>query len=186
MPSSVRRNRVQYGMIGNSETNEGMSKGKIQLIKKQKLNHYEDLETNVMWFDSESSEELWTVCTVCLEDITVDDWYKQLPKCGHYFHAECIDRWLAMRALCPVCREVVGDDDVVRKSPSCSFRTPRITFISPRRSLSLRRSFEYWTSVNGGSTEKMAINEGSTEKMAINEGSTEKISDNGGSTENPL
>jgi len=46
MPSSFRRSRVHYGIIHsrNSETNKGLSEAKVQLIKKQKRNHFEDLE----------------------------------------------------------------------------------------------------------------------------------------------
>jgi len=170
MPSSaggrnIHLNRIQYDMLrsGLKNTNQGLSKSKISLIKKQKLILREDLESNAMLFDSESSEEFWIVCSVCLEDITVNDWYKQLPDCGHYFHAECIDRWLAVRALCPVCRESVGKEEAERKSPSCSFRTPRITMVSPRRSLSLRRSLEHWISNNGLLTQKISIDGGKIE-----------------------
>jgi len=163
----IHLNRVQYEIIGSGQRdrNKGLTKAKIRLIKKQTMNQFDDLEQNVMWFDSESSEEFWTVCSVCLEDMTVNDWYKQLPKCGHYFHSECIDQWLTVSALCPVCRETVGEENGARRSPSCSFRTPRITLMSPRR------SFENWMSINGGLTEKILINGGLSEKKSINGGS---------------
>lgn len=32
---------------------------------------------------------------------------KKLPKCPHFFHAECIDEWLQRKNDCPVCRTEV-------------------------------------------------------------------------------
>uniref|UniRef100_A0A0D9Z8J1 RING-type domain-containing protein n=1 Tax=Oryza glumipatula TaxID=40148 RepID=A0A0D9Z8J1_9ORYZ len=32
---------------------------------------------------------------------------RTLPGCGHGFHAECIGRWLPLRAECPICRRPV-------------------------------------------------------------------------------
>jgi len=43
-------------------------------------------------------------CCVCLEDYGKGDTVKTLPRCGHRFHAHCIDRWLLCRNACPVCR----------------------------------------------------------------------------------
>ena len=36
--------------------------------------------------------------------------YRQLPRCGHCFHLECIDRWLQRHAQCPLCRSYVGTE----------------------------------------------------------------------------
>lgn len=32
-----------------------------------------------------------------------------LPRCGHEFHENCIDSWLATRPVCPICRSRVDD-----------------------------------------------------------------------------
>lgn len=45
-------------------------------------------------------------CAVCLEEHEDDTLIRVLP-CAHEFCA-CIDRWLATRASCPVCRAAVG------------------------------------------------------------------------------
>lgn len=45
-----------------------------------------------------------TVCPVCLEEYHPEDRLQQLPVCGHTFHMECLDRWLAKRVTCPICR----------------------------------------------------------------------------------
>ena len=42
-------------------------------------------------------------CAVCLEYYEVGETVRTLP-CFHTFHAPCIDRWLAQKALCPICK----------------------------------------------------------------------------------
>ena len=54
-------------------------------------------------------------CCVCLEDYGKGDTVKTLPRCGHRFHAHCIDRWLLCRNACPVCR--VGLEVPVTEGP---------------------------------------------------------------------
>lgn len=47
-------------------------------------------------------------CCVCLSRLKEEDVMRRLP-CGHLFHRECVDRWLAMcRRTCPLCRLSVG------------------------------------------------------------------------------
>ncbi|KAH9331627.1 hypothetical protein KI387_003735, partial [Taxus chinensis] len=45
-----------------------------------------------------------TQCAVCLGDYEIEDKLQQLPVCGHAFHLECIDHWLASNTTCPLCR----------------------------------------------------------------------------------
>ena len=47
-----------------------------------------------------SDEELQ--CSICIEDITKDEYYKELP-CTHKFHTKCIDEWLERKEVCPNC-----------------------------------------------------------------------------------
>ncbi|XP_060175556.1 RING-H2 finger protein ATL7-like isoform X1 [Lycium barbarum] len=44
-------------------------------------------------------------CSVCLGDYQADDKLQQIPVCGHIFHMECIDHWLATHSTCPLCRQ---------------------------------------------------------------------------------
>ncbi|XP_058059958.1 uncharacterized protein LOC131210694 [Anopheles bellator] len=48
-------------------------------------------------------KEVTLVCPICLELID-DNRSKRLPPCSHQFHGECINRWLAEKRCCPVCR----------------------------------------------------------------------------------
>ena len=43
-------------------------------------------------------------CSVCLDVFRSGDRCRVLPRCGHRFHAECLDSWLRKSRRCPVCR----------------------------------------------------------------------------------
>ncbi|KAG9442603.1 hypothetical protein H6P81_018457 [Aristolochia fimbriata] len=51
-------------------------------------------------------------CPVCLGRFEVGEEYRQLPRCKHVFHRECIDRWLPNHsASCPVCRDRMAEEE---------------------------------------------------------------------------
>lgn len=50
------------------------------------------------------------VCVVCLGEYAHGCSVKQLPDCGHHFHAPCIDAWLRVNASCPLCKARVGPE----------------------------------------------------------------------------
>ncbi|ORE00117.1 RHA1A [Hepatospora eriocheir] len=49
-----------------------------------------------------------TECLICYASFEdSDDKIRKLP-CSHYFHAECVDRWIISRnRVCPLCRTIV-------------------------------------------------------------------------------
>ncbi|KAL5747676.1 hypothetical protein ACOSQ2_024973 [Xanthoceras sorbifolium] len=68
-------------------------------------------------------------CSICLCEYQAKETLRTVPECNHYFHADCIDEWLKMKASCPMCRN----------SPDCSaLGTPSSasTFSSSRPSTS--------------------------------------------------
>jgi hypothetical protein len=42
-------------------------------------------------------------CAICMQDYKANDELRVLP-CGHEFHTECVDKWLPMKKICPLCR----------------------------------------------------------------------------------
>lgn len=49
-------------------------------------------------------------CCVCISRFRDGEEIRRLP-CGHAFHRDCVDRWLALcgrRTTCPLCRLHVG------------------------------------------------------------------------------
>ncbi|KAE9452268.1 hypothetical protein C3L33_15838, partial [Rhododendron williamsianum] len=48
------------------------------------------------------------VCCICLAKYANNDELRELP-CSHFFHKECVDKWLKINALCPLCKGEVGE-----------------------------------------------------------------------------
>ena len=43
-------------------------------------------------------------CTICLDSIREDAKIGKIRKCGHIYHYQCLDAWLATHSICPMCR----------------------------------------------------------------------------------
>ncbi|CAD6343043.1 unnamed protein product [Miscanthus lutarioriparius] len=50
-------------------------------------------------------------CSVCLVELEDGEEARFLPCCGHGFHAECVDMWLASHTTRPLCRLTVSKPD---------------------------------------------------------------------------
>ncbi|KAL6974349.1 hypothetical protein U1Q18_028532 [Sarracenia purpurea var. burkii] len=50
------------------------------------------------------------VCCICLARYSDNDELRELP-CSHFFHTECVDKWLKINASCPLCKFEIGDND---------------------------------------------------------------------------
>ena len=48
-----------------------------------------------------TAQVLHEACAVCYEDMALGEEVRRLP-CLHYFHRACIDRWLKVKATCPL------------------------------------------------------------------------------------
>ncbi|XP_066318651.1 E3 ubiquitin-protein ligase EL5-like [Miscanthus floridulus] len=57
------------------------------------------------------SKEDAVECSVCLAELEDGEEARFLPLCGHGFHAECVDMWLASHTTCPLCRLTVSKPD---------------------------------------------------------------------------
>ncbi|KAK1550279.1 hypothetical protein Q3G72_016628 [Acer saccharum] len=48
------------------------------------------------------------VCCICLARYANNDELRELP-CSHFFHKDCVDKWLKINASCPLCKNEVGE-----------------------------------------------------------------------------
>ncbi|KQJ99920.1 E3 ubiquitin-protein ligase EL5 [Brachypodium distachyon] len=66
-------------------------------------------------------------CAVCLAELEDGQEARFLPRCGHGFHAACVDTWLAAHSTCPLCRVTVAkaEADVITSS------RPRLAPVPP-------------------------------------------------------
>lgn len=51
------------------------------------------------------------VCCICLARYTDNDLLRELP-CTHFFHTECVDKWLKINASCPLCKFEISNGNV--------------------------------------------------------------------------
>ncbi|RLM97696.1 E3 ubiquitin-protein ligase [Panicum miliaceum] len=58
------------------------------------------------------------VCCICLARYVDNDELRLLP-CGHFFHKDCVDKWLKINALCPLCKAEL--DVVSMTAPAMGF-----------------------------------------------------------------
>ncbi|KAF3658966.1 RING-H2 finger protein ATL7 [Capsicum annuum] len=69
-----------------------------------------------------------TQCSVCLGDYQTDDKLQQIPACGHTFHMDCIDHWLAAHNTCPLCRlSILAPTNACTETPDRSSETTETT-----------------------------------------------------------
>ena len=60
-----------------------------------------------------TSEELANMtCTICLDGFKLEDVIFNI-KCKHFFHKECLTKWLKLQKLCPNCKKQItlGNED---------------------------------------------------------------------------
>lgn len=63
------------------------------------------------------------VCCICLAKYADNDELRELP-CTHFFHMDCVDKWLKINALCPLCKCEVGETNEGSPSAANSSNPP--------------------------------------------------------------
>eukprot|EP00493_Phyllostaurus_siculus_P003246 UN03260 len=48
-------------------------------------------------------------CVICLNDYESDDQVRR-PRCGHVFHAACIEEWFERSSACPLCKDDLSNE----------------------------------------------------------------------------
>ncbi|KAD2805628.1 hypothetical protein R6Q59_029322 [Mikania micrantha] len=59
-------------------------------------------------YSPETMAETVGDCAICLTEFTAGDEIRVLPRCGHGFHATCIDKWFGYHSSCPYCRQILA------------------------------------------------------------------------------
>ena len=89
------------------------------------INEEEDEELNIERFVSSGSSNQ---CSICLNTIQYGAECGRLS-CGHYYHYNCIERWLNVNTTCPTCRRDTSRSERPTHTHTYSYR-PR--FLSQR------------------------------------------------------
>ncbi|XP_006660439.1 E3 ubiquitin-protein ligase RNF181-like [Oryza brachyantha] len=92
-----------------------------------------------------------TVCSVCTEEIAVEDAVVRLP-CAHWYHAGCISPWLGIRGTCPMCRaELPANDDCAEEEGGSAGREkPRAARAGTSVAGGVRRDASSYELIAGG------------------------------------
>lgn len=103
-PYSPRSSRSVGPMIVMFTTNQEVPRGLEPSIIESSYPKFSYLgpETKV-----EAGVKMMGECVVCLGPFEENEALRLLPKCGHVFHAECVDIWLGSHATCPFCRAIL-------------------------------------------------------------------------------
>ena len=59
-------------------------------------------------------------CTICLEEFKSKEKVTALP-CFHYFHTNCINKWLEKKKFCPVCKFELTKENLIKVLNSMEF-----------------------------------------------------------------
>ena len=54
-------------------------------------------------------------CSICMEDFKTDDIIRVL-NCNHYYHHDCIDKWLIKHKTCPYCRNNLTENIIPKNT----------------------------------------------------------------------
>eukprot|EP01012_Entosiphon_sulcatum_P000823 TRINITY_DN10144_c0_g1_i1.p1 TRINITY_DN10144_c0_g1~~TRINITY_DN10144_c0_g1_i1.p1 ORF type:complete len:558 (-),score=50.09 TRINITY_DN10144_c0_g1_i1:102-1775(-) len=65
-----------------------------------------------------------STCCICVSEYEVSEEIRTLP-CSHFYHRECVDKWLAENRTCPVCKEDVLGPEEVPQSTAQAGEAPR-------------------------------------------------------------
>jgi hypothetical protein len=79
----------------------------------RRLTDHDQLPVSVYDSSSEDAAGGKADCAVCIVEFRDGDLARLLPRCGHRFHAACVDAWLRLHSTCPLCRA-----DVVAPPPA--------------------------------------------------------------------
>ena len=78
-------------------------------------------------------KEAPTICSICLSQLFASDMTKELH-CGHAYHSSCLDQWLRLRGVCPLCQRPALPPQKTQPLPCRSQRKNQTIFLMKKRS----------------------------------------------------
>ena len=70
----------------------------------------DDINNNENDKESKKNNDL---CAICQDDME-DKSKNKILQCNHQFHTECIDKWINMRNLCPICNKKIDNTKPIK------------------------------------------------------------------------
>ena len=78
-----------------------ISVNSISVIDIESNEEYTEIIKNVVEID-DIENEYDNICVICMEELECIK-YKLEDNCNHVFHKDCIDKWLEVKNICPLC-----------------------------------------------------------------------------------
>ncbi|XP_044511102.1 RING-H2 finger protein ATL7-like isoform X2 [Mangifera indica] len=98
----LRRRRVDWPSLQMRSSLENNSLNDLSRAEMGLKKELREMLPIIIYKESFSIKDIQ--CSVCLADYLAEDKLQQIPACGHAFHMDCIDHWLATHTTCPLCR----------------------------------------------------------------------------------
>ena len=90
---------LQYHSYRDSEEN-------VELLDKY-VNRFKSINLDYNSLETTNNKDI--VCSICLDNNDNDNLKYKLPNCTHFYHKDCIDKWIKLHNnSCPTCRTVIS------------------------------------------------------------------------------
>lgn len=74
------------------------------IVDEEPVRNYSVIGSWVTKFNKNEKE----ACPVCCDDLVFKKKAVRLPGCGHFFHRKCIEEWVKVKPVCPICKAELG------------------------------------------------------------------------------
>jgi hypothetical protein len=88
-----------------------------QMMHRPHASMHMDIIKNIIGINSGNTE-----CCICLTEFSVNDTDLAKLHCNHYFHKECITKWISEHNTCPYCRQTIENSTPKYSNPTHATR----------------------------------------------------------------
>jgi hypothetical protein len=116
--TSMLMNTILGGMLGDLFTVAGSSDAGLQGFLNQRVPVYpsaQEIDRATTLFRAGSNRQ-GDICTICQDDIDINQEIRILDHCSHSFHRDCIDTWFQGNVNCPTCRHDIREVSSTRNA----------------------------------------------------------------------